>query len=148
MSWRLHLLIPSSSALGLQHTDWGGGGGAEAGHKLSAYSRTHPKNVKWEVIQDDLKALNKHILEIHHLAFDLVCWPKTNIQYIHLRASQGAQWYPPASAGEAGDSGLIPGLGDPLEKETVTHSSILTWEIPWTKELGGLQSIVLQKSGT
>ena len=22
-----------------------------------------------------------------------------------------------------------------------THSSILTWEIPWTEELGGLQSI-------
>ena len=58
-----------------------------------------------------------------------------------------AQWDPPADAGEAGDSGLIPGLGDFLEKEMVTHSSILAWEIPWTTELGGLQSIVLQKSG-
>jgi len=54
-----------------------------------------------------------------------------------------AQWYPPADAGEAGDSGLIPGLGDLLEKEMVTHSSILAWEIPWTTELGGLQSIVV-----
>ena len=26
---------------------------------------------------------------------------------------------------------------DPLEKETVTHSSILAWEIPWTEEPGG-----------
>ena len=26
------------------------------------------------------------------------------------------------------------GWDDPLEKETATHSSILTWEIPWTKE--------------
>ena len=34
-----------------------------------------------------------------------------------------------------------------LEKEMVTHSSILTWEIPWTKEPGGLQSIVLQRVG-
>ena len=29
---------------------------------------------------------------------------------------------------------------DPLEKEMVTHSSILVWEIPWTEEPGGLQS--------
>ena len=28
---------------------------------------------------------------------------------------------------------------DPLEKEMVTYSSILAWEIPWTEELGGLQ---------
>ena len=28
---------------------------------------------------------------------------------------------------------------DPLEKEMVTHSSILAWEIPWTEEPGGLQ---------
>ena len=26
------------------------------------------------------------------------------------------------------------GREDPLEKETVTHSSILAWRIPWTKE--------------
>ena len=27
---------------------------------------------------------------------------------------------------------------DSLEKEMVTHSSILAWEIPWTEEPGGL----------
>ena len=27
------------------------------------------------------------------------------------------------------------GQEDPLEKEMATHSSILTWEIPWTEEL-------------
>ena len=27
---------------------------------------------------------------------------------------------------------------DPPEKEKATHSSILAWEIPWTKESGGL----------
>ena len=37
---------------------------------------------------------------------------------------------------------------DPLEKETSTHSSILSWEIPWTEEPGGLQSTHLQKSQT
>ena len=30
---------------------------------------------------------------------------------------------------------------DPLGKGMVTHSSILTWRIPWTEEPGGLQSM-------
>ena len=34
---------------------------------------------------------------------------------------------------------------DPLEEEMATHSSILAWEIPWTEEPGGLQSMVLQR---
>ena len=32
------------------------------------------------------------------------------------------------------------GQEDPLEKEMSTHSSILSWEIPWTEEPGRLQS--------
>ena len=31
-----------------------------------------------------------------------------------------------------------PGWEDPLEKEMATHSSILTWRIPWTEKPGGL----------
>ena len=38
------------------------------------------------------------------------------------------------------------GQEDPLKKELATHSSILAWEIPWTEEYGGLQSMGLQKS--
>ena len=34
---------------------------------------------------------------------------------------------------------------DSPERETATHSSILAWEIPWTEEPGGLQSIGLQR---
>ena len=37
------------------------------------------------------------------------------------------------------------GQGDPLEKEMSTHSSIPAWEIPWTEEPGGLQSMGLQR---
>ena len=33
------------------------------------------------------------------------------------------------------------GWENPLEKETATYSSILAWEIPWTEEPGGLQSV-------
>ena len=36
---------------------------------------------------------------------------------------------------------------DPLEKEIATHSCILAWEIPWTAEPGGLQSMGLQRVG-
>ena len=40
------------------------------------------------------------------------------------------------------------GLENPLEKEMATHSSILAWEIPWTEEAGGLQSMGSQESDT
>ena len=33
------------------------------------------------------------------------------------------------------------GEEDPLEKEMGTHSSILSWEIPWTEEPSGLQFV-------
>ena len=41
----------------------------------------------------------------------------------------------------------VPSLGreDPLEEEMATHSSILAWEMPWTEEPGGLQSMQLQE---
>ena len=37
------------------------------------------------------------------------------------------------------------GREDPPEKEMATHSSILAWEIPWTEEPGGLQSMGSQR---
>ena len=37
---------------------------------------------------------------------------------------------------------------DPLEKEMATHSCILAWRIPWTEQLGGLQSMGSQESNT
>ena len=39
------------------------------------------------------------------------------------------------------------GREDPLEEEMETHCSILAWEISWTEEPGGLQSIGLQRVG-
>ena len=39
------------------------------------------------------------------------------------------------------------GQEDPLEEDMATHSSILTWRIPWTEESGGLQSIGSQRVG-
>ena len=37
------------------------------------------------------------------------------------------------------------GWEDPLEKEMVTHSSILAWRIPWTEEPGRQQSMESQR---
>ena len=39
------------------------------------------------------------------------------------------------------------GSEDPLEKEMATHSSILAWRVPGTKELGGIQSMGSQRLG-
>ena len=39
------------------------------------------------------------------------------------------------------------GQADPLEKEMATHSSILTWTIPWTEEPGKLQFMGSQRVG-
>ena len=39
------------------------------------------------------------------------------------------------------------GREDPLEKRMATHYSILSWEIPWTEEPGGLKSMESQKVG-
>ena len=54
----------------------------------------------------------------------------------------------PASAGDEGDPGVIPGSGRSPEGGNGTHSTILAWEIPWTEETGGPQSMGSQKSQT
>ena len=52
------------------------------------------------------------------------------------------------SACNAGDLGLIPGLGRSSGEGSATHSSVLAWEIPWTEEPGGLQSTCHKESVT
>ena len=37
------------------------------------------------------------------------------------------------------------GQEDPQKEETASRSSILAWEIPWTEEPGGLQSMGSQR---
>ena len=39
------------------------------------------------------------------------------------------------------------GQEDPLEKKMATHSSTLTWKIPWTEERDRLESMGLQRVG-
>ena len=52
---------------------------------------------------------------------------------------------PPASARDAEDWVRSLGQEDPQKEEMASHSSILAWEIPWTEEPGGLQSMGSQR---
>ena len=55
----------------------------------------------------------------------------------------------PANAGDVRDAGFSSWFGNiPLEEGMATHLNILAWRIPWTEEPGGLQSVVLQGSGS
>ena len=60
-------------------------------------------------------------------------------------ASQVAQCLKNPPAMQETQEMPVPSLGEegPLEKGMATHSSILAWEISWTEETGGLQSMGL-----
>ena len=61
-------------------------------------------------------------------------------------ASQEAHDKEPAcSVGDAGDWVQSLGREEPLGEEMAPHSSILAWEILWTEEPGGLQSMGSQR---
>ena len=81
--------------------------------------------------------LNKivyHTLTVQFLHWDLMAWLDLLILWDPRFVKN-----PPANAG---------GARDPLGKEMATHCSILAWEIPWTEELGGLQSMGSQGAQT
>ena len=52
------------------------------------------------------------------------------------------------SACNAGDLGKFLGWEDPLKEGIATHSSILAWRIPCTKQPGRLQSMGSKRVGT
>ena len=61
--------------------------------------------------------------------------------YVTLQASQIALVVKdlPANAVDRRDEVRSMGQEDPLKEGMSTHSTILTWRIPWTEEPGGLQ---------
>ena len=61
---------------------------------------------------------------------------KINTWFYFLGGSNGN-----VSAYNGGDPGLTPGSGRSSGEGNGTHSSILAWEIPWTEEPVGLQSM-------
>ena len=68
--------------------------------------------------------------------------------WIHMCFSGGASGKKPACQSRRRESQvLFLGWEDPLEESMAIHSSILAWKIPWTEELGGLQSIESHRGG-
>ena len=69
---------------------------------------------------------------------------------VDLQAFLVAQWFKKKSACQCRrhKETRVQSMGqeDPLEEDMATHSRILAWEIPWTEEPGGLQSMMSQKS--
>ena len=63
-----------------------------------------------------------------------------HIIFLHPGGSEGK-----VSACNVGDPGLIPGWGRSPGEGNVTHPSILAWEILWTEEPGGIQSMGSQR---
>ena len=66
----------------------------------------------------------------------------------HWRQTKGKLWMELSLPGgsDGGGTWVWPlGREDPLEEEMATHSSIHDWEIPWTEEPGGLQSMQSQR---
>ena len=61
------------------------------------------------------------------------CWTSLVAQMVKNLPAMQETWVRPL------------GWEDLLEKEMVTHSSILAWRIPWTEEPGGLQPMGLQR---
>ena len=92
------------------------------------------KTFNWEIVQiliydsSDEEFLKVKLQE--HLGCEESSWKeeisREKVSYASFVGGSEVK----VSASNAGDPGLIPGLGRPLEKEMVTHSSILAWRIP------------------
>ena len=79
-----------------------------------------------------------YLADLHELYTDRIHshWLLLSFGIIMIKHYPYSMGFPYSSVGKesacnAGDLGLIPGLGDPLEKGKATHSSILAWRIPW-----------------
>ena len=71
------------------------------------------------------QGLNPHLLHLHWQEDSLpLAPPGTQMQKVQIQSL---------------------GQEDPLGEGKATHSSILAWEIPWTEEPGGLQSMGLHR---
>ena len=85
------------------------------------------------------------VLFSSHIFYSILLYKENNI-YLELSFISGFLGGSlienlPACAGSLG-------WEDPLEERMATHSSILAWEIPWTKEPGRLQYMESQTSQT
>ena len=73
----------------------------------------------------------------------------SKVLYSSVRAFCMVQWVKGSAwnAGDTGDAGLIPGLGRSPAGRNGNPLQYPCLEIPWTEELGGLQSMGSQRAG-
>ena len=86
---------------------------------------------------------NDSMIPVHSSEYFFHCGLSQDTEQSSLCYTMG---FPGGSHGKestcnVGDLGLIPGSGSSLEKRMATHSSILAWRIPWTKEPSEPQSM-------
>ena len=104
-----------------------------------------------QLVENDIYKI-KHCV-CSHIAFtsgDDAFTDAINTRTTNLRSFPGGSEVKHLLA-NAGDTGEMQvgslGQEDPLEEGIATHSSTLAWEIPWTEEPGGLQSMGSQRVG-
>ena len=91
-----------------------------------------PGDMKWN------SWVKRYVCECSILRISAKCFPVTLDQFTLLQLGGSVVQESTCSAGDVCSS---LGREDSLEKEMTIHSSSLAWEIPWTEEPGGLQSV-------
>ena len=90
-------------------------------------------------------------INLHILSAILILTYKTLLPTVLLLLHNGIGFPGDSDSKESAHNGEITvrtlSWEDPLEKGMATHSSILAWKIPWTEELGRLQSMGSQRVG-
>ena len=82
---------------------------------------------------------------VHGVTKSLTCLSDFHFTYTYMGFPGGSD--SKEFACNAGDQGSIPGSGRSPGEDMATHSSILTWRIPWIEESGRLQSMGSQRVG-
>ena len=81
-----------------------------------------------------------------HSQWGCLCYPESAAGHflLLLKGSSGEEHA--CQCRDVRDAGSVPGSGRSPGEGNATHSGILAWEIPWTEEPGGLQSIGPQRA--
>ena len=91
--------------------------------------------LEWECrcLASSKMPLNTHLKGFNHVGFSTWVYHKDHHKFRGFPGDSDGK----ESASNAGDPGLIPGLGRSSGAGMTTYSSILAWIIPWTEEPGG-----------
>ena len=136
-STHLHQLTPCICAF-----SFGGGAGSMWDLSSLTRDRTHPFHWKHGILTESMGLPGKPLIPCI-FKYQPVCDGEEHLFRAfldELSSSNGKEF---ACNAETCVQSL--GWEDPLGEGMATHSSILAWRIPWTKEPGGLQSMGLQR---